>query len=113
MKVIRNSLIPFPGYIAVTLWPFVFVRRRLEQYYTARVDRHERIHGRQQLEMLILPFYLWYALEWLVRLIVLRNGHRAYRAISFEQEAYVHEDNPDYLDARRPYAWLRYLARGW
>jgi hypothetical protein len=27
MRVVRNSFLPMSGYKAVTLWPFIFVRR--------------------------------------------------------------------------------------
>lgn len=109
MKVIINTIIPFRGFLAITLWPFIFVRRAAAARFTEVASRHEHIHGRQQLEMLILPFFLWYGIEWLVRLIRLRDSHRAYRAISFEAEAYANEADTDYLSRRRPYAWLRYL----
>lgn len=131
MIVIRNNIIPFPGYKAITLWPFIFVRR--SAWYSNDTDRHERTHGRQQIEMLLvgmvlaavlaaagcgwwsllaLPlFYLCYGVEYLVRLCITRDHDRAYRSISFEQEAYTHERNQDYLQHRRWYAWLRYVFR--
>jgi len=127
MIIIRNNLIPFPGYKAITLWPFVFVRKNA--WYSNDTDRHERIHGRQQLEMLLigmvlaafgcgwwsllaLPvFYLWYGLEYIIRLCITRDHDRAYRSISFEQEAYAHERDADYLKHRRLYAWLRYVFK--
>jgi hypothetical protein len=66
----------------MTVWPFIFVRK--SAWYSNDIDRHERIHGRQQLEMLLLLFYLWYGVEYLVRLCITRNHDRAYRSISFE-----------------------------
>lgn len=109
MKVIYSSIIPFRGFMAITLWPFIFVRRDMAARFTAIANRHEHIHGRQQVEMLILPFLLWYLIEWLVRLIILRDRGRAYRSISFEQEAYANERDASYLSNRRSYAWMRYL----
>jgi len=131
MIVIRNNIIPFPGYKAITIWPFIFVRR--SAWYDIDTDRHERIHGRQQMEMLLigmvlaavlaavgcgwwsllaLPvFYLWYGVEYLVRLCITRDHDRAYSSISFEQEAYDHKREADYLKHRRWYAWLRYLFK--
>ena len=70
--------------------------------------RHERIHTRQMLELLVLPFYLIYLAEWLVRFVRLRHPLRAYLAISFEREAYAHQSDPTYLRRRPRYAWLRY-----
>lgn len=129
--IVRNNVIPFRGFIAITLWPFIFVRRQTCARFTNDVLRHKRIHGRQQVEMLIvgtivadvlavsgcgwwsflaLPLFLWlYGLEWLLGMFCFGNSHAAYRAISFEREAYDNELDPDYLDKRRPFVWLRYL----
>ena len=102
MKIVR---IPLKKYKAMTVWPFIFVDKN------ARMDattlHHEEIHGKQQVEMLIVFFLLWYVLEWLIRLIVYRNAHKAYRMIGFEQEAYLNELDGDYK--RKHYAWLKYL----
>ncbi len=109
MIVIRNNIIPFPGYSAITTWPFIFVRK--SAWYSNDTDRHEHIHGRQQLEMLLLLFYLWYGVEYLIRICITRDHDRAYRSISFEQEAYANERDEDYLQHRRWFAWLRYLFK--
>lgn len=107
MIIIRNSVIPFKGFKAITLWPFIFVRNNAS--FTEADERHERIHGRQQVEMLLLPFLLWYGLEWLIRLIITGSTHRAYRDIGFEQEAYTNQNDEEYLNKRRLYAWFKYL----
>ena len=70
---------------------------------------HELIHTEQMKEMLYVFFYLWYGVEWLVRLIILWDAHKAYRAISFEKEAYANEANLTYRDGRKRYSWLSYL----
>ena len=107
MKVVRNSIVPFRGFVALTLWPFIFVRKDM------RVDdatmRHEDIHARQQKEMLVILFLVWYCLEWLIRLVIYGNAHKAYRMISFEQEAYLNEHDKDYLKNRRLFAWMKYI----
>lgn len=112
MKVIENRILPLPGYVAMTLWPFIFLRKGW--YLTQRTRRHETIHARQQLELLALPclpvlFLLWYGVEWIVRSIQYRSFHQGYRNICFEREAYDNDTYVDYLDRRHPYAWLRYL----
>lgn len=80
---------------------------------TSWIDRyvvnHERIHTAQMREMLFLPFYVVYILEWLLRLVRFRNLNKAYRNISFEREAYANGNDLGYLQSRSPYAWLRYL----
>ena len=76
------------------------------------VVNHERIHTAQQRELLFVPFYILYVLEWLVRLVHERNLHRAYMRISFEREAYAHGNDLSYLAGRRHYAWRRWLRNG-
>lgn len=109
MKIIKNSLIPLKGFSAITLWPFVFVRK--DATITKVTLRHERIHCEQQKEMLMVFFLLWYAVEWLVKLCYYRNSITAYKNICFEREAYSNESNIVYLDERKPYAFLKYLTK--
>ena len=98
MKIVRNSIIPFKGYKAITIWPFIFVRKECS---FDEVDlNHENIHGKQQLELLIIFFYLIYLVEWIIK---------GYRNISFEREAYGNEDNLNYLKTRKHYAWLKMM----
>lgn len=89
----------------MTLWPFILVTR----HASSRLIRHEMIHIRQQREMLIVPFYIWYILEWLIRLPF--YGKDAYYNISFEREAYIYDDleYSEYLEVRKPYSWFKYL----
>lgn len=106
-NIIYNNLIPFPGYKAMAIWPFVFVRSKYEDGGIADKDvRHESIHLKQQGEMLVLPFFACYFVEWIVRLFM--KG-RAYRNISFEREAYANEADETYLQHRKHYAWIHYL----
>lgn len=70
---------------------------------------HELIHTEQMKEMLYVLFYVWYGVEWLVRLIILRDSHKAYRAISLEKEAYANESNLAYREGRKRYHWLTYV----
>lgn len=73
------------------------------------IVNHEKIHWRQQVEMLVIPFYLWYITEYLIKRLT-RNKGDAYRAISFEREAYTRQDTMDYLQTRKPYSWTRYIS---
>ena len=70
---------------------------------------HEKIHLRQQLELLILPFYIFYTIEFLVRLIQYKNWYLAYKNLSFEREAYYNEFNLNYLKQRRIWQFIKYL----
>lgn len=104
MKIIRNNVIPFRGFKAINLFGVLFVRE------DAAMDgtdfNHEEIHTAQMKEMLYIFFYLWYVLEWIVRLFMKGN---AYRNISFEREAYANEDRTVYLSQRKHYSWFKYL----
>lgn len=92
----------------ITLWPFVVLK-----HHSLKEDaiflNHERIHFRQQAEMLVVFFYLWYGLEFLVRWLQYGNRHKAYKNISFEREAYQNENNFDYLKMRKVYGFLNFL----
>lgn len=104
---VRNRLIPFKGFKAMAVWPFIFVRK--DAKFTEVDRRHEEIHGRQQLEMLWLPFFLWYVVEWIIRSIQYRSWKVGYYEISLEWEAYVNECKEDYLEHRKHYAWVQRL----
>ncbi|MBR5551465.1 MAG: hypothetical protein IKV83_06070 [Muribaculaceae bacterium] len=72
------------------------------------IVNHERIHTAQQKEMLWIPFYVAYIIEWLFKLLKYRNSHRAYMDISFEREAYTHGHDLTYLTHRKHFAqWRR------
>lgn len=90
----------------ITLWPFILVKM---DNPTRRLIRHEQIHLRQQLELLIIPFYIWYLIEWLIRWSVYKDKDKAYRNISFEREAYQNDLNADYLWSRGFWKFLKYL----
>ena len=95
------------GFTGITLCPFgIFISKSSMNCKTVIV--HEKIHWKQQLEMLVLFFYIWYLVEWLIRRVVLRDN-RAYYNISFEKEAYNNEENPDYLDKRKMFNWLKLI----
>lgn len=93
--------------IGVTLAPFgIYLKKKY--FFDYEVRRHETIHWKQQMEMLIIPFYLWYVTEWFIRLFMPGN---AYRNISFEREAYGNEENENYLEERKKFAWIKYLNK--
>lgn len=76
-----------------------------------KVINHEAIHTAQMRELLFVPFYLLYGIEWLVRIVAYRNFGRAYESMSFEREAYDNEADFGYLERRRAYAWRRYVFK--
>ena len=110
LKVVYSKYIPFKGFVALTIWPWIFVREDKSAKFTPMMKRHEETHARQQIECLFVGFLIIYCLEWLIKLCFCRfNADRAYRSISFEQEAYEHQEEIYYNEVRRHYAWLRYL----
>lgn len=104
MKIIENKIIPFKGFSAINLFGFLFVRKG--SYIDAITINHEMIHTEQMKEMGYIFFYIWYFIEWIVRLFMKGN---AYRNISFEREAYSNEKDMKYLDNRYPHAWVEYV----
>ena len=96
------------GYQGITLYPFV-VLRDVKLKTNAVLLNHERIHLKQQLELLVIPFYLWYVIEFLIRLVQYKNRNTAYRNISFEREAYTHEKNLNYLKLRSRFSFMTYV----
>lgn len=103
MKIIRNRLIPFPGFGAINLFGVVFAKPWMRM--SPEKINHEAIHSAQMRELLYLPFYIIYFIEWIWRL--LQGKGNAYRALSFEREAYDHEDDLEYLRRRGRFAMWR------
>lgn len=88
-------------YLAICLFGLVFAVRPL----SAIEYNHERIHAAQQKELLYIPFFIWYVLEWLVLLVRYRDRMQAYLHIRFEQEAYRHQADLNYLEKRKRYRY--------
>src|SRR4051812_16315159 len=101
-------VVPFMKVSGMALFPFILVQsERLK--HDRVVINHERIHIRQQAELLVLPFYLLYLLNYLVNMVVYRHHNKAYMNIVFEREAYANEADPAYLYQRKWYNWGRYF----
>ena len=98
------------NYVGLTLWPFIFVKEDTLKKDVILIN-HEKIHLKQQRELLILPFYIWYICEWLFRTLLYLNSYRAYQNISFEREAYANENNLDYVQNRKTFSFLKYIFR--
>lgn len=91
---------------AITLFPFVLIAPGVP--LSRRLVIHEKIHLRQQAELLLLPFYLLYLLEFITAYYRYGNQYQAYRHISFEKEAYAHEGDSNYLKHRPLWNWRHY-----
>lgn len=129
MKIIYNKFIPLKGFKAMMLFGLLFVREGVTMSETDM--NHEKIHAGQYREVTFtcflaavllsvfglwwtlpvapLVYYIWYVVEWIVRLAILKDAHAAYRAICFEREAYANETDLEYLSNRKGYAFLDFF----
>ncbi|MFM2047967.1 MAG: hypothetical protein RI955_513 [Bacteroidota bacterium] len=97
----------FLMYHGMAMYPFLFLKNRNLVYDKIFIN-HERIHFRQQLEMLIIPFYIIYFTEYFVNLWHYRNHVEAYMNICFEREAFEHQQDLNYLQNRKFWTFLNY-----
>ncbi|OYX24376.1 hypothetical protein [Confluentibacter lentus] len=109
MIIVSRYLVP-KGYTGFAFFPFVFVKHAQLRKDACLVN-HEKIHLRQQLELLIVPFYVLYIGEFLVRLFQFKVWNLAYKNISFEREAYMNESNLHYLNDRSFWCFLKYIRK--
>lgn len=123
-----------PHIAGITLFPFIFVPKDKFNRFSKMVvhtfgkgtnpdssstmdqviKNHENIHWFQQLELLIIPFYIIYILNWLYLGIFKykgRNWTLAYQNIIFEKEAYDNEYDVSYLERRKIWSFLKYLNK--
>lgn len=91
---------------AITLFPFIFLSEKKTENY---IINHEKIHIKQQIELLIVPFYLWYGLEFLFYWLKFKNREQAYLSISFEKEAYSNHYDFTFLKKRPFFNHLKYM----
>lgn len=92
----------------IALFPFIFIRKFEDKQNNILIN-HEKIHLRQQLELLVIFFYIFYILEYYYWLLKLKNKDLAYRRISFEREAYSNESDLNYLKKRKFWSFWKYL----
>ena len=95
---------------AITLYPLVLVSNASDLHDPVLVN-HEKIHLRQQRELLVLPFYLLYLMEYGIGRRRGMSHYDAYQQISFEREAFIHERDPGYLKKRKWGAFRKYMKR--
>ena len=95
--------------IGITLAPFgIYIRKEYLNWNW--IVNHEKIHWQQQIEMLIVFFYLWYLIEWFIRKFLFFQK-KAYHKISFEREAFYYEENLNYLNNRKHFTWMKFLSK--
>lgn len=97
------------GIRGMALYPFIIAQDK-DAFKDLTFLNHERIHLRQQAELLFIFFYLWYVADYVV--LRFKYDHKkAYRNIVFEKEAYQQESQLNYLKQRKFWAFLNYYDR--
>jgi hypothetical protein len=111
MKPYIILVVPFlvpKKYAGITIFPFIFFKHK--KYLEDKVlVNHEKIHIWQQLELLVIPFYLLYVFFYLYNFLKYRNHDDAYFEIPFEREAYSNEFDLEYLKKRPFWNWRKYF----
>jgi hypothetical protein len=108
IAIIRHAaFIPARG---MALFPFILVKYP-QDLTNARLIRHEYIHIWQQIELLIIPFYLLYLLNYFWNRIKGLGHHEAYLNIYFEKEAFMNDDDEEYLLKRRLWSSFKYIHK--
>lgn len=88
----------------MALFPFVLVKRKAYKEDKVLIN-HEKIHLVQQLELLLIFFYVIYLVHYVINLARYRNHHMAYMNIVFEREAFNRDSDLLYLKHRKLFAW--------
>lgn len=137
MKIFKiyNSLIPFRGYVAMTILFWVFIRKEYKDRISETTINHETIHAYQQTEIwtasaiiTLLSIFLFglswwwlllcpaipialYLLSWIIE-IILPPYDMAYKNICYETEAYYNENDMEYLKKRKwfTFKFFKYIS---
>ena len=97
------------GIRGLTLFPFIIVSEKADLKDKILIN-HEKIHIQQQKELLVLPFYIWYLIDFGIQFLKFKNKNKAYRNICFEKEAYSNERNLNYLKERTFWNFLKHFV---
>lgn len=128
LEIKYNKFIPFSGYFAMCVFDTIYIREEnRNRPVSKRTINHEGIHLCQIEDFVPNPnnkkwrlhlggciFYVLYFIEWLIKLLfaIFTLGKvKAYRSISFEQEAYYNQNDYKYQDARKRFAWTKYIFK--
>ena len=129
------KLLLFPTYTAVTILYNSFFKKDKEDYSQDDIN-HECIHQVQQMECSVIGlalglvlcglfnlslwwiiilglgfFYIWYGIEYIIILCFAKwnKQNERYHDVSFEEEAHNNDGDWDYLEDRKPFAWIKYI----
>lgn len=107
MILISKYIVP-NGFVGITLFPFIILKEEGLKQDQILIN-HEKIHLRQQRELLVLFFYIIYGFEWVIKFFIYKNGYLTYKNLSFEREAYQNENNSYYLKNREIWSFIKYI----
>ncbi len=113
LKIVKNKMLPFKGFGSMTFFNLLLTR---QDQVSQQTINHENTHLAQAFDFHLwyfgfILFYIWYVVEWLLKLPFALFGYRAYYSISFEQAAYRNQSNNNYLKERKHFDWLKYLFK--
>lgn len=101
MKVYFTKRFPFGKFVAINMFARLYVKDKYNRkiYYFIRTPyryitliQHERSHTKQQNDLLGIFFYIWYVIEWFIKLF---TEGKAYKEVCFEREARANEKRVD------------------
>ena len=92
---------------AINLFGLIFVAGAID----AETERHERIHSAQYRETLYVILPALYILNFVVLFLLTLDDKLSYREICFEREARAHQNDPEYLQNRPRFAWIRHILQ--
>lgn len=120
LKIKYSKYFPLQGFLYMSWFGSLVMRESRKGREVDDVSmNHEGIHVCQAEDFSkntfgFIIFYLWYVIEWFIKSICsLFTGFKikAYRSISFEQEAYNNQRNLLYQDTRKKWAWTKYIFK--
>jgi hypothetical protein len=97
----------FNYYTGLSFFVFIWITRQSNDQ--TQLVRHEKIHFWQQVEMLFVFHWLFYAFFYLLGRANGQCHYIAYRYNPFELEAFNNDPDSDYLKKRLPFAWVGYV----
>lgn len=92
----------------MAIWPFIILRNRDLKNDNILLN-HEKIHLKQQKELLWFLFFIIYFIEFLAKIVIYKKPRLAYQNISFEREAYRHEQNFSYAERKSFLSFVKYV----
>jgi hypothetical protein len=103
----RNKI--FNYYTGLSFFVFIWITR--EPHDQTQLIRHEKIHFWQQVEMLFIFHWIFYAFFYMVARLNGQCHYIAYRYNPFEVEAFNNDPDENYLEKRRAFAWAAFVKQ--